>query len=277
MDAKYSLRAATVDDLPLIAATIGPYVAERQLIPRSPRDLKRLIPHAFVTEVEGEVVGCAALEIYSDKFSEIQCLAVDRHFHHRGLGRALVAACVERAREQSVLEVMAVTSDEAFLQACGFDFALPNEKKAIFAHPKDLLTTDQPDVRTATTDDIPDIATLIEPFVAQKKLYPRSDRDLRSLFGRGFVAEVEGIITGCCALEIYSLRFSELQCLAVAPHLQGRGIGKQLVRQCLRYAWEENVQEVLAISSSEDFFHTCGFSCSTPDQRKALFRQTRDL
>ena len=74
----------------------------------------------------------AALEIYSKKLAEIRSLAVLPEFQGRGVGKQLVQACVDRARERNILEVMAVTSSEDFFRACGFDFTLPGEKKALF-------------------------------------------------------------------------------------------------------------------------------------------------
>jgi len=46
-----------------------------------------------------------------------------------------VEACIEQAKKQEILEVMAITSQEEFFQSCGFDFTLPGEKKALFTLP----------------------------------------------------------------------------------------------------------------------------------------------
>jgi amino-acid N-acetyltransferase len=59
-------------------------------------------------------------------------LAVHPEFQGSGVGRVLVNRCVERARDLNVMEVMAISSSEEFLQSCGFDFALPDQKKALF-------------------------------------------------------------------------------------------------------------------------------------------------
>jgi amino-acid N-acetyltransferase len=56
-----------------------------------------------------------------------------------GVGRHLVDACVARARDLQILEVMAITSSEAFFLACGFDFTLPGEKKALFIQTREEL------------------------------------------------------------------------------------------------------------------------------------------
>ena len=137
-DLSVSVRAVTMDDLPAIAKFIEPFVAEGKLLPRTTEELEDLLPHGFVAEVTGGIVGFAALEIYSPKMSEVRSLAVSPNYRGRGVGRQLVECCVARARERQVLEIMAITSNEEFFKQCGFDFTLPGEKKALFMQTRDL-------------------------------------------------------------------------------------------------------------------------------------------
>ena len=116
---------------------IEPYVQQRKLLPRTDSELLVLMQHGFVAISQGRIVGFAALEIYSRKIAEVQCLAVAEEFQGQGLGKHLVALCVNRAREQRVREVMAFTSSEHFLKACGFDFSLPEQRKAMFVRTSD--------------------------------------------------------------------------------------------------------------------------------------------
>jgi amino-acid N-acetyltransferase len=91
-----------------------------------------LVANGFVATVVERVVGFAAVEIYSRKLGEIQCLAVEEGFQGLGIGSRLVALCVQRAREKGILEVMAISSSEHFLQKLGFDYSLPDQKRALF-------------------------------------------------------------------------------------------------------------------------------------------------
>lgn len=77
-------------------------------------------------------VGFSAVEIYSPKLAELQSLAVHHEFRRTGIGRLLVRACVDRARSLGVMEVLAISSSEDFLKSCGFDYSLPDQKKALF-------------------------------------------------------------------------------------------------------------------------------------------------
>ena len=125
-------RAASTEDVDSLAAFIEPFVAEGRLLPRTTRELHELLPNGFLAELAGQIVGFAALEIYSSKLAEIRSLAVTLSLQGKGVGRELVARCVQRAEEESVLEVMAITSTDEFFRNCGFDFTLPGERKALF-------------------------------------------------------------------------------------------------------------------------------------------------
>lgn len=120
-------------DFAAVSALIQPYVEQGVLLPRTRKELLALLPHGFVVvDPAGAVVGFAALEIYSSKLGEIRSLVVAPAWQGRGVGRQLVDACVQCARQHKVLEVMAITSNEEFFRRCGFDFTLPGEKKALF-------------------------------------------------------------------------------------------------------------------------------------------------
>lgn len=131
--------------------------------------------------------------------------------------------------------------------------------------------------RDALAEDAEAVHAFIQPFVESRQLLPRNLEEVRDLMRHGFVAEIDGNLVGCAAVEIYSQKLAEIQCLAVSVRCQGQGIGKKLVADCVQRANDENVLEVMAISSSEEFLRECGFDYSLPDQKRALFYQTREV
>jgi amino-acid N-acetyltransferase len=131
-------------------------------------------------------------------------------------------------------------------------------------------------VRAATLRDVEALGLFIEPFVEQGRLLPRTHDELEDLTRHGFVAVIGKKIVGFAALEIYSVKLAELRSLAVSPDHQGQGIGKALVNACIEQAKKQNVFEVMAITSSEEFFQRCGFDFTLPGEKKALFLQTRE-
>ena len=138
MTTSFTIRAGRAEDVPGIILLIQSYVDEGKLLARTLNEIDELLPNFFVAVTgDGEIIGCAALEIYSPKLAEIRSLAVSREAQGLGVGRRLVNACVERARLRKVLEVMAITSSDAFFQSCGFDYTLPGEKRALFVQTRD--------------------------------------------------------------------------------------------------------------------------------------------
>ncbi len=129
-----AVRPAGRDDLAAVAALIHPLVEQGILLPRTEAELADLLKTGFVADAAGEIVGFAALEIYSPKLAELRSLAVAEGWRGRGIGKRLVAACVELARQKNILEVMTITAEEDFFRTCGFDFTLPGQKKALFIH-----------------------------------------------------------------------------------------------------------------------------------------------
>ena len=126
------IRPTVSEDAQRVFDFLAPFVAQRKLIRRSLDEVRTLTRHGFLAETDGMSVGFAAVEIYSRKLSEIQCLAVDPGFQKRGIGRRLFLQCLQRDLEMDVMEVMVISAFDEFLRSCGFDFALPDQIKALF-------------------------------------------------------------------------------------------------------------------------------------------------
>ena len=128
-------------------------------------------------------------------------------------------------------------------------------------------------IREAGVKDAAKVLSFLEPHIIGKQLLSRTVKEIEELAKEAFVAEQEGRIVGFAAIEIYSKKMAELQCLAVAPHCQGRGIGKQLVELCVKRTRRLGVMELMVITASDELFRHCGFDYSLPDQKRALFAQ----
>ena len=131
-------------------------------------------------------------------------------------------------------------------------------------------------ITKAEKTDLVDLSDFIKPFVDSGEILPRTYDELEYLLETFFIARLGGRIVGCAALEIYSQKLCEIRSLAVDPGAQGLGIGKGLVAACVDLAQREGVYEIMAISSAEDFFKSCGFDFTLPNLKRAFFLQTRD-
>ncbi len=134
-----AISKAGAADLLELSDFIKPFVDSGEILPRTFDELDDLLETFFIARVDGSIVGCAALEIYSKKLCEIRSLAVDPRAQGLGIGKQLVTACVELARRQGVYEIMAISAAEEFFKSCGFDFTLPNLKRAFFLQTRDSM------------------------------------------------------------------------------------------------------------------------------------------
>ena len=126
------IRKATPDDTSTLEEIITSFVERGDVLPRTLTELNSLIDTCFVAEIDGEIVGTAILEVYSWKLAEIRSLCVLPSAQGKGFGHALIEACVELARERGILEVMAITRAEGVFMKSGFDYTLPNLRRAVF-------------------------------------------------------------------------------------------------------------------------------------------------
>ncbi len=119
------VRAAKHEDMPAVRSLISRY--PQQLVQH---DLPRAA--SFVVAIsEGKIVGCCALQIYSRRLGELRSLAIDPEFMGLGMAKMLVERCLQRARQRNVKQVLAVSSETAFFERCGFSTFF-REKTALF-------------------------------------------------------------------------------------------------------------------------------------------------
>lgn len=115
-------------------------------------------------------------------------------------------------------------------------------------------------VRRALLSDVPQLETLMAPFVATGDLLPRSNYDLcRHIKEYVVVEAVGGEIVGCGGLKVYSRELAELGALAVRDDYQGKGVGRALVDALVAEAREHGLGEVIALTRKPDFFYRLGF------------------
>ena len=117
-----------------------------------------------------------------------------------------------------------------------------------------------PAVRAATLADVPQIETLIAPYVATGDLLPRSNYDLCRHIKEYVVAEAPGgAIVGCGSLKVYSQALGEIAGLAVHPDVQGTGVGRAIMETLIAEGRASGLSELLALTRKPAFFLKLGF------------------
>jgi len=99
---------------------IDRYAAEDRMLERSDAFLRANLADFVVADDDGTFLGCGALAELTADLAEVRSLAVAPEAAGRGVGSAIVAACVERARERGLRRVFALTLVPEFFTKCGF-------------------------------------------------------------------------------------------------------------------------------------------------------------
>lgn len=114
-------------------------------------------------------------------------------------------------------------------------------------------------IRKARIQDIKQIQNLINFYAKQDLMLPRSLNELYENLRDFWVFEERNRIAGCCALHISWQELAEIKCLAVEKNKQKKGIGTQLVINCIEEAKELGVKKIFVLSYRPDFFRSFGF------------------
>jgi N-acetylglutamate synthase-like GNAT family acetyltransferase len=85
----------------------------------------------FVATTGDKIIGCCALQVYSKRLAEVRSLAVHPDYQEQRVAAKLVERSTERAREQGIKELFAVTSRISFFERLGFA-TFRREKTAMF-------------------------------------------------------------------------------------------------------------------------------------------------
>jgi amino-acid N-acetyltransferase len=117
---KLDIRGAALSDVQAIAELLGPYVRRGELLPRDPAEISASIDHWVVAADHGQIIGCGSLVAYSDELSEVRSLAVAPAHRGMGIGRAIMGALVEAAREMGLRRLFALTRAVPFFLQSGF-------------------------------------------------------------------------------------------------------------------------------------------------------------
>jgi len=115
-------------------------------------------------------------------------------------------------------------------------------------------------IRKAFTADVPEIKKLIEPFVVEGLLLPKSLHSLYSCIRDFWVmSDKNSRLIGCSAMQVSWEDIGEIRTLAVRKDQQGRGYGSEILKACINEAKELGLKKVFTLTYKEAFFKKSGF------------------
>jgi amino-acid N-acetyltransferase len=115
------IRKASLTDIPALLELINSYASNGIMLPRTEFEMAENI-RDFLVAFDGPLlVGCGALHFYTASSGEVRSLGVDPTIKLKGIGRAIVEALEEEAREQDLHSIFAFTYVPGFFGKLGFE------------------------------------------------------------------------------------------------------------------------------------------------------------
>jgi amino-acid N-acetyltransferase len=141
---------------------------------------------------------------------------------------------------------------------------LPLASKPLLQFPRtDSAAPDTP-LRRAARGDVDQITALVAQYSPQGLMLPRTSQQIAASIDNYVVAtDTSGRVLACAALEEYSPSLAEVSSVAVATSHHGRGLGTQVVLGIERLARARNIDEIFALSLTDDFFLSLSYKTTT--------------
>ncbi|MDD5111708.1 MAG: N-acetyltransferase [Candidatus Altiarchaeota archaeon] len=114
------IERASLADVEQIKTLIDFYAGNGKMLPRSLSEIYEHIRDFFVARDKRLVAGCCAVHVSWSDLAEVRSLAVDPRYANRGVGSALVDACIADARKIGVKLVFTLTNEPDFFEKQGF-------------------------------------------------------------------------------------------------------------------------------------------------------------
>jgi len=114
-------------------------------------------------------------------------------------------------------------------------------------------------IKKAKVKDATLIHSFVNKFAKKNEMLPRSLNEVYENIRDFFICKDKGKIIGISALHILWENLAEIRSIAVIKEYQHRGIGKRLIKHCLKEAKALGVKRVFALTYDPAFFKKFGF------------------
>ena len=110
----------TVADITKMQNIVKEEVLNGKILLRTEDEMATTIRSYTVVEVDGKMAGFTATHIHSPRLAEVRSLVVGKDFRGLKLGKKLVEACINEAKQYGIKQVLSLTYEKGFFESCGF-------------------------------------------------------------------------------------------------------------------------------------------------------------
>ena len=114
------IKKVDIGDIRKIHTMVNNAASRGEMLPRPLGELYDNLRDYFVYEEGGTIIGTAALHICWEDLAEIRSLIVAESERKKGVGRALINACIDEARGYGINKIFLLTYQVDFFERCGF-------------------------------------------------------------------------------------------------------------------------------------------------------------
>lgn len=115
------LRKAQIADVKEIQKLLTNYASKGDMLSRSLSEIYESIRDFYVEAADdGRLLGAAALHIVWEDLAEVRSVAVAEDAGRKGIGSALVTACIDEARQLGLKKIFCLTYKPEFFGKLGF-------------------------------------------------------------------------------------------------------------------------------------------------------------
>ncbi len=115
-----SIRKANIDDVDTILKLINYHAKKGIMLPKTAFKVFKNLQNYFIAEEDKKIVGCVSLVVLWKDLAEICSLAVSKEYIGMGVGKKLVAQCMQTAKELKVPQLISLTYQDEFFEKMGF-------------------------------------------------------------------------------------------------------------------------------------------------------------
>jgi amino-acid N-acetyltransferase len=112
---------AKIDDVKIMHKLVNQFAGKGEMLPRALSEIYENLRDYFVIRNRaGRVIACVALHISWADLAEVKALAVDKEKQKKGMGAALVKACVKESEALGIPRIFCLTYKPGFFKKVGF-------------------------------------------------------------------------------------------------------------------------------------------------------------